>query len=84
MAPELRPAPEPRGQVVLGFSESPEYQARSSSRIYVTAAYAGMMRRAPDADGFAFWVAYLGNGQSGLALLNGFVTSLEYRKRFMP
>ena len=73
-----------RGQVMLGFSESFEYRQTSDSEIYVTMMYIGMLRRAPDAGGFAFWVQYRDDGNSGLALIDGFLGSPEYRLRFGP
>ncbi len=44
----------------------------------------GMMRRVPDAGGFAFWVNYIEAGNPGLALIAGFLGSPEYRARFLP
>jgi hypothetical protein len=46
--------------------------------------YAGMLQRAPDQGGFDFWVSYKNQGNSGLALINGFMNSQEYRNRFLP
>jgi hypothetical protein len=43
-----------------------------------------MLRRAPEPDGFAFWVDYLDGGRSGVELLSGFLSSVEYRQRFLP
>jgi hypothetical protein len=73
-----------RGQVMLGFSESAEYRGLISAEVFVTMAYSGMLRRAPDAGGFSFWVQSMDAGQSGLALINGFLVSPEYRSRFLP
>jgi len=73
-----------RGQVMLGFSESREYKAFVANEVYVTMTYVGMLRRAPDADGFRFWVGYRDSGNSGLALIDGFLSSAEYRGRFLP
>jgi hypothetical protein len=73
-----------RGQVMTGFSESAEYQAGSANKVYVTMMYTGMLRRAPDAGGFDFWVGYKAAGNSGQALINGFLTGTEYRSRFLP
>jgi hypothetical protein len=47
-------------------------------------AYSGMLRREPDAGGFAFWVQYVDSGNPGLALIDGFLLSAEYRGRFLP
>ena len=73
-----------RGQVMTGFSESAEYRAEIGSEIYVTMMYLGMLRRAPDAAGFAYWVGYLDDGNPGLALISGFLGATEYRRRFLP
>jgi hypothetical protein len=71
-----------RGQVMIGFSESPEYEGLTSYEVYVTMMYIGMLRRSPDEGGFNFWVNYLGSGNSGLALIDGFLNSQEYAARF--
>lgn len=73
-----------RGQVLIAFSESPEYLALISSQVHLTMMYMGMQRRAPDAAGFACWVSQLDKGNSGLALINGFLGAPEYRARFLP
>jgi hypothetical protein len=73
-----------RGQVMLGFSESAEYRETSDSQVYVTMMYIGMLRRAPDAGGFSYWVQYRDAGNSGLALIDGFLASPEYHGRFLP
>lgn len=73
-----------RGQVMLAFSESAEYRALIDADVLVTMSYMGMLRRAPDASGFSFWVGYVDQGNSPLALIEGFLASTEYRKRFLP
>ncbi len=73
-----------RGQVMLNFSESEEYRGVIASEVYVTMMYAGMLRREAEAAGFAFWVGYLDQGNSGLALIDGFLGAQEYRNRFLP
>jgi hypothetical protein len=73
-----------RGQIMLGFSESAEYRQTSDSAVYVTMMYTGMLQRAPDAGGFSYWVQYRDAGNSGLALIDGFLSSAEYRARFLP
>jgi uncharacterized delta-60 repeat protein len=81
---QLDSAARSRGQVMLEFSESAEYRALSFVDVYVTMMYVGMLRRSPDDDGFNFWTGYMGSGNSGLALIGGFVTSSEYHGRFLP
>lgn len=73
-----------RGQVMAAFSESAEYKGVIGNSVYVTMMYVGMLRRSPDQGGFDFWKGYLTSGNSGLALINGFITSTEYRNRFLP
>ena len=46
--------------------------------------YIGMLRRAPEGGGFAFWLDYLDEGNSGLALIDGSLGPAEYRQRFLP
>ncbi len=73
-----------RGQVMVGFSESPEYQLTSYNRVFVTMIYYGMLRRVPEQFGFDYWVATLNAGASALDLINGFLAAPEYRGRFLP
>ena len=74
----------PRGQMMIGFSESVEYLSTIASSTYVTMMYVGMLKRQPDTSGFNFWVGYLNQGNSGQALINGFLGAAEYRSRFLP
>ncbi len=73
-----------RGPVMLAFSEAEEYRALSANDIFVTMTYLGMLQRAPDSGGYAYWVNYLDAGSSGLALINSFLGAAEYRQRFLP
>ena len=73
-----------RGQIMVGFSESPEYQQRSYNRVFVTMTYYGMLRRVPEQLGFDYWLANLNAGVSTLTLINGFLAAPEYRGRFLP
>jgi len=79
---ELNSGRRTRGQVMIGFSESAEYKGLTGHEVYVTMMYIGMLRRAPEEDGFNFWVNYLDSGNSGLALIDGFLYSQEYANRF--
>jgi hypothetical protein len=69
---------------MTAFSESPENLALIGNSVYVTMMYVGMLRRSPDQAGFDFWKGYLNAGNSGLALIDGFLAATEYRKRFLP
>ena len=79
---ELNSGRRTRGQVMIGFSESAEYERLTSYEVYVTMMYVGMLRRSPEEEGFNFWVDYLDSGNSGLALIDGFLNSQEYANRF--
>ncbi|MGC9457622.1 MAG: DUF4214 domain-containing protein [Halothiobacillaceae bacterium] len=71
-----------RGALMVGFSESAEYQARSYNQVQVTMIYQGMLRRVPDQAGFDYWVQALNAGDSALALITSFLGSSEYLARF--
>jgi hypothetical protein len=73
-----------RGQVMVGFSESPEYQQTSYNRVFVTMVYYGMLRRVPEQGGFDYWVGQLNAGASALDIINGFLGAPEYHGRFLP
>ena len=73
-----------RGQVMIGFSESPEFQQIVLNEVYVTAVYVGMLRRAPDPGGMDFYVNLIEGGAPRNSIINGFMGSPEYRSRFMP
>jgi len=80
---QLDSAAKTRGQVMTQFSESPEYASVIGSEVYVTMIYMGMLRRAPDDAGFAFWVGQKDQG-SAQGLITAFLGSAEYHNRFLP
>ena len=71
-----------RGQVMVEFSSAEEYLAISANQVYVTMTYMGLLRRAPEQEGFDFWVNSMDLGVSGLGLIDDFLSSDEYAKRF--
>lgn len=71
-----------RGQMMVAFSESDEYRARSYKWVQVTMMYTSLLRRAPDEGGFDYWVGQIGGGRSVLDLIELFLDSDEYRERF--
>jgi sugar lactone lactonase YvrE len=74
-----------RGQVLLGFSDSVEYQASQGNKVFVTMMYAGMLRRTPEPTGFNGWVAFLDTAAlTREQVINGFFASTEYHNRFLP
>jgi uncharacterized delta-60 repeat protein len=74
-----------RGQVLIGFSDSVEYQAKMANEVFVTMMYAGMLRRTPEPIGFSGWVSLLDAGtMTRQQVIDGFFLSTEYRARFLP
>ena len=73
-----------RGQMMIGFSESPEFQQIIENEVYVNAVYVGMLRRAPEPGGMAFYVNQIESGAPRNSIINGFMGSPEYRGRFLP
>jgi hypothetical protein len=72
--PELAYLASPRpDNVAQGFTSSPEYCTN-----LVTAAYQKLLRRAPDAQGLAFWVNRLQQGLSDEQMEAAFISSPEY------
>ena len=72
-----------RGQVMLEFSESTENQKAAANSLLITMSYVGMLRRTPDLAGHAWWLSEVNAGRASvLALINGFLSSPEYAKRF--
>jgi hypothetical protein len=73
-----------RGQVMAGFSESPEFQALTRNKSFVIAVYLGLLRRMPEPAGLDFHVSRLEGGAPERDIVAGFVASPEYRARFLP
>jgi Domain of unknown function (DUF4214) len=74
-----------RGQVLVGFSDSTEYQASSANKVFVTMMYTGMLHRTPELTGFNGWVNYLDTAAlTRTQVINGFFLSTEYHNRFLP
>jgi hypothetical protein len=64
--------------VVQGFLTSAEFvNAHSDTNSYVTALYAKLLGRAPDAAGMAVWVSDLNGGANRADVVNGFLFSSE-------
>lgn len=73
-----------RGEIMVAFSESPEYKAKSANTVNVTMLYIGMLQRAPDQNGLTYWVDQLNAGASLNDLIQSFLTATEYHNRFLP
>lgn len=70
-----------RGQVMIEFSSAEEYLSISANQVYATMTYMGLLRRAPEQEGFDYWVGIMDGGASGLALIDSFLISDEYAVR---
>ncbi len=69
--------------VINGFLASPEYAVRFGNPdipTFVTSLYRNVLGRAPDADGYRFWLNLLNTNQlTRPEVVQGFVTSVEFR-----
>ena len=65
-----------RGQVMTGFSESPEYRGVLAAKVRVVLAYVAMLERSPDQGGLDHWAS---RGVDGL--VQGVFASPEYNAR---
>ncbi len=72
-----------RGGLMLQFSESTEYKALKQNAVFVIMTYYSMLDRGVDPAGFTYWESQLKQGVSPLTLVNSFLESDEYRKRFI-
>lgn len=70
-----------RGSVVLGFSESAEFRARTAARTDVVLVHYAMLRRMPTASELATWEARLRNGHSRAGLIDAVMHSPAYAAR---
>ena len=84
-----------RIHTVRGFIESGEFKANKPELLnpssteefnsaYVTWLYRSLLRREPDAGGFATWVNHLNSTGDYSHVVHGFINSHEYRRRFGP
>ena len=84
-----------RIHAVRGFIESGEFKADKPALLnpttiqeyndeYVRQLYLCLLRRAPDAGGFATWVGHLNSTGDYSHVVHGFINSHEYRHRFGP
>ena len=72
-----------RGQMMIGFSESPENQGITATGQRITLVYASMLQRVPNANEHAQWLADMNAGRADLlSLINSLLQSAEYAARF--
>ena len=73
-----------KGQMMIGFSESAEFQNITSNESFVVGVYVGMLKRTPEPAGLDFYVDLLDGGTARSAIIPGFFNSPEYHSRFLP
>ena len=72
-----------RGQLMIGFSESAENQNATANAQRITLAYVAMLKRVPNANEHAQWLADMNAGRADvLSLINSLLQSAEYAARF--
>jgi Domain of unknown function (DUF1906)/Domain of unknown function (DUF4214) len=73
-----------RGAMLAQFTEGSTFVAAARSEVLVTLTYVGMLQRRPDNSGYAYWVGRIDSGVTAQSMISGFLSSTEYRKRFLP
>ncbi len=72
-----------RGRMMRYFVESDHYRYLMYFRVRISLVYAGMLRRAPDSSGFAYWLDRMTNHGTQLqSLISAIQKSASYRSRF--
>ncbi|HET8930814.1 MAG TPA: trypsin-like serine protease [Acidimicrobiales bacterium] len=66
-----------RGELMVGFSESPEYVRATKARTDVLITYFGLVHRVPVSSDLAFWMT-----QPNSSLVSALFGSVEYHQRF--
>lgn len=74
---ELSSGRRDRGEVMVGFSESPEYRAANKARVDVISTFFVHLRRVPSPSELTTWLP-----QSNLALNDSLLKSFTYANRF--
>jgi uncharacterized protein (DUF1501 family) len=72
----------PRSEVMAAIVALPACVTHMRPTVDVTMTYAGLLRRAPEADGLTYWVDQIRRGASIQRLVAQFFNSAEYRARF--
>ena len=77
-------ATESRSLVLRSVTESTQFQQSQYNPAFVLMEYYGYLGRNPDAQGFAFWLNVLNNGDRNnyRGMVCSFITSAEYQRRF--
>ena len=64
-----------RGQVLIDLAESGFFRERSNNQILVSTAYIEILRRTPDPEGYARWVAHLNAGNPYRSVIDGLLAT---------
>lgn len=70
-----------RGTMMAQFSEGPEFKQQTDGLVRATMLYVGVLQRAPEPTGLAFWADQLDNGMPYRQAMGGFLFSPEYGAR---
>ncbi|MEZ5227452.1 MAG: DUF4214 domain-containing protein [Acidimicrobiales bacterium] len=70
-----------RGRVMTAFSESAENRRATYGDVRATMLYVGMLDRAPEPEGLAYWAGLINGGTSYADVIAGFLESGEYEAR---
>jgi hypothetical protein len=72
-----------RAQVLRAVADSDEVAAAEYNRAFVAMQYYGYLRRTPEVTGYEAWLRVISQDPGNVRLMvNGFVNSQEYRRRF--
>ncbi|MEP6707534.1 MAG: DUF4214 domain-containing protein, partial [Pyrinomonadaceae bacterium] len=85
MITDLNTSTKTRAQVLGDIVDASQFvqNAATFNRAFVLAEYFEYLRRNPDTPGLNGWVNFLNNNPGAFrTMVNGFVNSIEYRKRF--
>lgn len=72
-----------RAEVLRLIVESPEVYNKEYNGAFVAMQYFGYLRRDPESEGYAAWLRVIERNPADYrTMVNGFITSIEYRLRF--
>jgi len=75
---------QPKGNVLIAFTESAEYKQATDAKISIALDYLGLLDRAPEQAGFDYWLAQLQQGTAEIDIIQHFLSVQEYHARFLP
>jgi hypothetical protein len=70
-----------RAAMLVMFSNSSEFRAKSTNQVAVSMAYLGFLRRQSEPAGYRYWFGELQRGMTQDQLVKAFIDSNEYRAR---